>query len=202
MNILGQLQRWGTSLLNLVTEGTTDVEAKEGDAEGADGPGAGGGYETKDSVEILSDGPGAGGGYEERLALSDGPGAGGGYDDSDADTDDDGPGAGGGYEPKTSSTKPKRQGGKELVALSDGPGAGGGYHGVPKTIFASTASETISSSPQASEYFLTEDLGYIDGQNTVTVTDERWTTLAELHAEGMFPEEAAKPEKKTEEGNK
>ena len=83
MNILGSLQRWGTSLLNLVTEGPAEVEAKEADAEGSDGPGAGGGYETKDSVDIHSDGPGAGGGYDSKSLIvvdSDGPGAGGGYD--------------------------------------------------------------------------------------------------------------------------
>ena len=48
---------------------------------GADGPGAGGGYDPRK-------GPGAGGGY----GPNDGPGAGGGYGPSD------GPGAGGGYE--------------------------------------------------------------------------------------------------------
>ena len=207
MNILGSLQRWGTSLLNLVTEGPAEVEAKEAGAEESDGPGAGGGYETKDSVDIQSDGPGAGGGYDSKALIvvdSDGPGAGGGYD-GDGDSDDDGPGAGGGYKPT-----------QNLVILSDGPGAGGGYSGissvsVPVDLMSYQAtteeiSRVIGSTSttythQESDYFLTDGLAaksYVDGQKSVAVNNKGWTILPELHVEAT----AAPKESQQKSGDK
>lgn len=192
MNILGSLQRWGTSLLSLVTESPAEVEAKEAGAEGSDGPGAGGGYETKDSVDIQSDGPGAGGGYDSKALIvvdSDGPGAGGGYD---GDSDDDGPGAGGGYEPT-----------QNLVVLSDGPGAGGGYSGISsmgapvdlmsyqastEEISRAIGSTSTTFTQENSDYFLTDGLAaksYVDGQKSVSLTNKSWTVLPELQAEAM-----------------
>mgnify|MGYP001197254397 CR=1 FL=1 len=103
MNILGSIHKWGTALCRLVDGVQAKPAANEEKAtpDDNDGPGAGGGYNDSDSVELkpLYDGPGAGGGYytiyEEKSAAApyDGPGAGGGYSDGD----DDGPGAGGGY---------------------------------------------------------------------------------------------------------
>lgn len=103
MNILGSIQRWGSAIYRLVdgSEAKPAPGEEKATPDDNDGPGAGGGYNDSDSIELkpLYDGPGAGGGYftisEEKSAAAhfDGPGAGGGYNDGD----DDGPGAGGGY---------------------------------------------------------------------------------------------------------
>lgn len=130
MNILGSIQKWGSALYHMATDAVVETEQAAEEAESpsdADGPGAGGGYEEADSVEIgpLDDGPGAGGGYFTE-SLSDGPGAGGGYDG-----DSDGPGAGGGYNTFTTSSAVTASWGDDLVGLD------GFLADTPQTVTAS-----------------------------------------------------------------
>lgn len=86
----------GRTCSNPVAPAPTD---KRDGVDDADGPGAGGGYDSYDGKPGDADGPGAGGGYDDGVPSGDGP------------SDADGPGAGGGYDsifwknfpPKTST---------------------------------------------------------------------------------------------------
>jgi len=183
MNIFATFQKFGCALYGLTVDAKSQaaLAQKKPDKveDPGDGPGAGGGYERRDSVDVnpTSDGPGAGGGYDDVFRTdvpdSDGPGAGGGYSDGDAvpesAPDSDGPGAGGGYEDG------------DTVPDSDGSGAGGGYDSE-----AFFVSDGVSSSVKATwkeksygspSYYFADGTTSIPLSNTVTSNSE-WLLAA------------------------